>query len=186
MALTETDYQRAALRMRVHIAAIKAVATVESRGSGFCPDGFPKTLHEGHHFHRLTKGKFSTKHPTISYPKWTKVHYGKNWKEERARLDAASKLDRTAALMSNSWGAFQILGSNYAACGCKTLQEFVNRMCKSEAEQLELFIEYILFHRLDDELRESRFNDFARLYNGPGQVDVYGPRIAVAFKKFLA
>jgi hypothetical protein len=183
MPFTQSDFESAASQLGCSWQAVAAVCQVESRGGGFCPDGFPKTLHEGHHFHRYTKGKFDASHPTLSYRTWTKAFYGKTWQLERARLEDAMKLDRTSAILSNSWGAFQIMGANYAACGCKTLQEFVNRMCKSEASQLVMFIEYIKFNRLDDELRELRFKDFARLYNGPGQVDTYGGRMEEAYRK---
>ena len=186
MPFTRDDYETAAKALNCTWQAVAAVCEVESSGSGFCPDGFPKTLHEGHHFHRYTKGKFDTGYPSLSYPKWTRRFYGKTWQAERARFELATSLDRTAAILSNSWGAFQIMGANFAACGCKTLQEFVNRNCKSEAAQLVLFIEYIKFNRLDDELRHLRFHDFARLYNGPGQVDAYGGKMDAAHKKLLA
>lgn len=183
MALTKQDFADAAKELNCSPEAIEAVASVESNGGGFRPDGFPKILFEGHHFYRYVKGKYAASHPTICYPRWTRQFYGKTWQAEDLRLKMATALDRTSALLSTSFGAFQILGANFAACGCKTLQEFVNRMCKSEAEQLRLFIEYIKFNRLDDELRELRFKDFARLYNGPGQVDVYGGRMEKAYRK---
>lgn len=186
MPLIQSDFETAASQLGCSWQAVAAVCQVESKGGGFCPDGFPKTLHEGHHFHRYTKGKFGQSHPTISYPVWTREHYGKTWQAERERLDTAMKLDRTSAIMSNSWGAFQIMGANYAACGCRTLQEFVNGMCKSEMSQLAMFVSYIKFHRLDDELRDLRFRDFARLYNGPGQVDTYGGRMEQSYRKMVS
>lgn len=166
--LNEQDFQDAANFLGCEVAAVKAVAEVESgRQGGFCPDDFPTTLFEGHIFYRFTKGHFAHSHPEICYPKWTTDFYGRNWVEERKRLDIAISLDRKAALMSASWGRFQVMGFNFTICGCVTVQQFVNRMCTSEREQGKLFIEYIIHEGLIDELREHRWDDFARFYNGP-------------------
>lgn len=168
MALTREDFEDDAQLIGCEVEAIMAVAAVESRGGGFDPEGFPKTLFEGHWFHKLTKGKYSKAYPTISYPTWTRVHYGRTWKEEKERLNLAISLDRNAALQSASWGMFQIMGFNHGVCGYKTVQQFVNAMCKSENAQLEAFTQFIINRGLADELRDLRWADFARLYNGPG------------------
>jgi hypothetical protein len=101
--------------LNVEAAALRAVAAVESAGSGFLPEPspLPKVLFEGHAFHRLTQGRFDASHPTLSYPKWTKQFYSKTGAGEWDRLNAACALDRTAALQSASWGMFQIMGFNY-------------------------------------------------------------------------
>jgi hypothetical protein len=184
MALTREDFIDDAQKIGCDVEAVMAVAAVESKGGGFDPEGFPKTLFEGHWFHRLTKGKFSQSHPTLSFPKWTRVHYGKTWQEEKARLAEAIKLDRTAALMSASWGMFQIMGFNHTICGFKTVQQFVNEMCKSEDAQLAIFTNYIINAGLADELRDHRWADFARLYNGPEfAVNKYDQKLAAAHTK---
>lgn len=166
MAITKEGYVAAAQKIGCEPEAVIAVAKVESRGSGFDPEGFPITLFEGHWFHRYTNGKFAAANPTISYPKWTKQFYGKSWKEEKDRLNQAIQLDRTSALLSASWGMFQIMGFNFSKCGYKTVQQFVTAMCKSEDEQLSVFTDYIINAGLADELRDKRWADFARLYNG--------------------
>lgn len=104
------DYQQAADLLGVELATIKAVAEVESKGSGFLKSGEPVILFEGHIFHRLTNGKYSTpENADISYPKWTTKYYNKN---QHKRLQKAVELDRNAALQSASWGKFQIMGFN--------------------------------------------------------------------------
>ncbi len=70
--LNEGDYSRAASILGVDTAAIKAIAKVESKGSGFLSNGKPKILFEGHWFSRLTKSAHDAKNPTISFKKWTK------------------------------------------------------------------------------------------------------------------
>jgi len=185
--LTEQDFIEAAKILCCEVAAIKAVAEVESgpRG-GFCEDDFPVTLFEGHIFYRYTQGIFALNHPTICYPCWTTKFYGKTWQAERKRLDDAVKLDRRAALMSASWGRFQIMGFNFPVCNCTHIQQFVNLMCKSEAMQLDLFCQYIIHEYLDDELRERRWDDFARRYNGPAyQKHDYAGKLERAYKRNL-
>lgn len=183
--LTVHDFDAAAEMLGCERAMIQAVAEVESRGSGFCPDDFPKTLFEGHIFFRYTDGLYATSHPTLCYKSWTTKFYGKTWQAERQRLADAIRLNRTAALMSASWGKFQIMGFNYALCGCVALQAFVNRMSKSEAEHLSLFCEYIISAGLDDELRDKNFDRFARLYNGPlYQKNEYPEKLVAAYAKY--
>ena len=185
MALTDADFTRAAAAIGCEPAAIQAVASVESAGSGFNPDGSPKSLFEGHWFHKLTQGRYTADHPTISYPNWTREFYGKTWQAEQARLAEARALDDTAALMSASFGRFQIMGMNHAACGFRTVQDFHQAMCEGEGQQLDAFVAFIQHRGLADELQEHRWADFARLYNGPGYaVNQYDVKIAAAFKEF--
>ena len=182
MAITKEGFINAAAKIGCEPAAVMAVAKVESSGSGFDPEGFPRTLFEGHWFHRYTNGKFGASNPTLSYPKWTKQFYGKTWQEEKARLAEASKLDRTSALLSASWGMFQIMGFNFSKCGYKTVQQFVNDMCTSEDMQLEIFIDYVKNAGLADELVDKRWADFARLYNGPEYaLNKYDQKLAAAY-----
>lgn len=183
MALIRKDFEDDAAIIGCEVEAVMAVATVESRGGGFDPEGFPKTLFEGHWFHKLTKGKYSESHPTLSYAKWTREHYGKTWQAEKVRLQQAMALDRTAAMMSTSWGMFQIMGFNFGKCGFKTVQQFVNAMCKSEDAQLAAFTQYIVSSGLADELVDHRWADFARLYNGPSYaVNKYDTKLAKAYE----
>lgn len=184
--ITGTDYERAAQRLGCSPAAIEAVASVESRGDGFNPDDSPKTLFEGHVFHRYTRGIFDASHPTLSHPKWTREHYGRDWHDEQVRLKTAMSLDWVAAVMSASWGKFQIMGFNHAVCGFTEIEDFVDAMQESEARHLEAFVGFIETNRLDDELRELRWADFARTYNGPGyKANRYDEKMANAYKAAL-
>jgi len=183
--LTEQDFIDAANILKCEVASVRAVAEVESgKTGGFCPDDFPATLFEGHVFYRYVGSTYAKNYPTICYPKWTREFYGKTWQEERGRLDSAIALNRNAALMSASWGRFQIMGFNHGICGCVTVQQFVTVMCKSEREQGRLFIEYVIHEGLADELRDRRWDDFARRYNGPlYQKNDYAGKLARAYKR---
>lgn len=177
------DYDRAAARLGCLPAAVEAVAVVESSGAGFNPDESPKTLFEGHVFHRLTKGRYDAISPTLSYPKWTREFYGRTWQDEQFRLEQAKALDRTAALMSASWGKFQIMGFNFGACGFTSVDEFAEAMAVDERRHLEAFIGFIESYGLADEMRDRRWAEFARTYNGPDYaVNHYDEKLEKAFK----
>jgi hypothetical protein len=180
--LTEKDFQDAARQLNCEVAAIKAVAEVESRGDGFLPTGEPKILFERHIFSKRTNGLFDKTNPGISNP--VAGGYG-NAASQHKRLQEAVILNRNAALMSASWGKFQVMGFNYALAGFNSLQEFITAMYKGEREHLLAFVNYIINTSLHDELREKRWADFARKYNGPDyKKNNYDVKMAEAYKKF--
>jgi hypothetical protein len=191
--LTDADFTIAAQILKCNVASIKAVAEVESSGNGFLSDGRVKVLFEGHQFYRYTKGAYAVSHPSICYKKWTKEFYakGKNADERGAgelnRLETAMSLDRTAALLSASYGKFQIMGFNFAICGFVTVDEFYRAMQVSEGEHLKAFCNYILGNCLDDELRTQNWDKFACRYNGPEyKKNRYDEKLAEAYKKYFA
>ena len=185
MALTREDCIDDAQKIGCDVACVLAVASVESRGGGFNPDGTPKTLFEGHWFHRYTKGVYAAKYPDLSYPKWTKQFYGKSWEAEQDRLNRAIALDSTAAYMSASWGMFQVMGFNFAICGYKSVDDFVAAMRTDENAQLEAFTSYVIRKGLDDELQRLDWNKFAYGYNGPEYAkNRYAEKLAAAYAKF--
>jgi hypothetical protein len=184
-ALTNEDYARAAALLGCSVAAIRAVCQVEAPRGGFLADDRPVILFEGHYFHRLTGGAFDKTAPTVSYPTWTRQFYSKSGAGEWERLSAAIALDRPAALKSASWGRFQIMGENYRFCGFDSVQAFVNAMYASEGAQLDAFVQFVLHRGLNDELRDQRWADFARLYNGPAYAkNRYDTKLADAYKSY--
>lgn len=184
-ALTADDFKKAAKLLGCDVQAIQAVCSVEAPKGGFNPDGTPVTLFEGHKFHRYTQGQYDKEYPHLSYPKWVKKWYGKTWQVEQARLQEAMELDREAALMSASWGRFQIMGFNFAICGFANIQSFINAMYRSEGDQLAAFCAYVKHTGLDDELRKHDWKGFARGYNGADfWQNLYDQRLAQAYAKF--
>ena len=187
--LNESDFQRAATKLGCHVAAVKAVCEVEAPNGGFDASGEPRILFEGHKFSALTKGRYDKTHPTISYPKWVRTFYAKGPTSdarnagEHQRLAEASALDRPAALMSASWGKFQIMGANYGSCGYPTLQGFINAMYAGVDGHFAAMVGFI---RSDaDMVRALRRHDwasFARLYNGPAfRQNKYDSKLADAY-----
>lgn len=180
--LTEQDFIDAATVLNCSIAAIKAVAQVESRQNGFDAKEQPVILFERHVFSKRTGGKFDKTNPNISNPK--PGGYGPS-DIQHARLTEAIKLDREAALMSASWGKFQIMGYNFTLAGFNNLQDFINAMYNSEKEHLKAFVQYVKHSYLNDELRDLKWSDFARKYNGPDyKKNNYDTKMAAAYNKF--
>lgn len=189
--LSETDFEAAAKLLNCDVAAIKAVAAVESSGNGFLSDGRVKILFEGHQFYKFTKGAYAESCPTICYQKWTKAHYTKGANAdvrgagELARLEQAMGLDREAALKSASYGKFQIMGFNYPSCDFQNVEDFYAAMQKSEGDQLKAFCGFIKANGLDKHLRKHNWAEFARGYNGPEYwKNNYDQKLAAAHKKF--
>ena len=172
--LSETDIERAAARLGVPLASIKAVNTVESNGRGFLDDGRPVILYERHVAHRLMSEigadaeALAARFPNvINRARGGYVGGAAEW----SRLATARQvLDQHFGIPeeSCSWGQFQIMGYHWKALGYTSVQEFVNAMYSGEEAQLDAFVRFILLTpALVDALRASDWAKVARLYNGP-------------------
>ena len=90
-----------------------------------------------------------------------------------------------AALMSASWGMFQIMGFNHKACGFASVHDFVRAMSQSPQAQLLAFVGFVEQRGLVPFLREHRWGDFARRYNGPGYVyNRYDLKLREAYERW--
>ena len=178
--------------LSVEPAALKAVYEVESKGDGFLPDGKCIILFEGHIFYRLYEKAFGTtkaisiskQYPNIVYPTWTKQFY-LGGSREHTRLEAAKRIHPEIALMSASWGLFQIMGFNYNKADYANVAKFADAMSQSEHEQFYMGCAFI---RSDDKmlkaLQVKDWNTFARIYNGPGYAsNNYHLKLAAAYSK---
>lgn len=182
--LTAADWKAAADALGVDVASVRAIAEVEVRGAATLPTGEPKILFERHYFRRLTGGKYNASHPDLSGP-YKAGTYGPS-SRQHARLQAAAKLDREAALQSASWGMFQIMGENYKQAGYPTVQAFINDMYRGERGQLQAFVRFVRGNPIMlRALREKRWATFARLYNGPGyKANRYDIKLQEAYQKW--
>lgn len=183
-SLTPAHYDAVAASLGCEPAALKAVAKVESVGAGFAPDGRPIILFEPHLFSRQTGRKFDVSHPHLSYPSWGSQPYPRAQTDRWAQLAEAYALDPEAAVGSASYGMFQILGLNFAACGFPNAKAFVADMAKSEERQLRAFEAFVRGKGLVDELQKRDWQGFAAVYNGPGQVEKYSKLLSAAYASF--
>lgn len=186
--LTFEDYERAAEFLRCDLFAIRAVLRVEARGSGFDFRLRPVILYEPHIFYRLL-GSGPLRNQAVAngvaYLRWGFKPYPKTSDARYQQLERAILIDQSKALQSTSWGIGQVMGFNYARCGYVSAEHLVAGAKESEGEQLMAMCRYIKSARLDDELREHRWAEFARGYNGPGYAaNLYDYKLAQAYKQF--
>lgn len=202
-ALTTSEIISTAKSKNIDPAALLAVTAVESGKSGFLPDGRPKILFEGHKFWKNLKDlqtagkidfgpeKFAAGNPEILCPSWTKKYYV-GGAGEYTRLDKAILIHRDSALMSASWGKFQIMGENFKIAGFESVESFVEAHKQSEKEHLEAFIYFISNTKRDGKslleyLNEKNWQKFARGYNGPAYAEnKYDLKLEEKYAEFSA
>ena len=181
------DVVSVAQRLGCEPAAVWAVCDIESAGGGFLPDKRPKLLYEAHLFGRLTQHRWDATHPNISSASWDRSLYGASGAHQYDRLAEAIALDRPAALQSASWGMFQIVGMNYAACGFAAVEQYVAAMCEGEAAQLAAFAAFCAHEELAALLAAKDWTHFALRYNGPGEAaNDYAGKLAAAYRRRAA
>lgn len=171
----------------IEVAAIKAIVSVESSGSGFTVNGLPKILFERHIFYALTappappKGQKPKSHPYAKFPDicnpqrggydggfekeaFGEVEFGKRLSTgdryeifQYERLVKAALLDRDAAICACSWGAFQVVAKPYIEFGYSSPSEIANACMESIEGQCRLFVSFL-------KMRDKR-SAIAALYN---------------------
>ena len=191
--LIDEDFTQVAELLVCEPAALKAVQQVETGGrGGFFSPGRPAILFEGHIFWTQLKKRGSNPedyvkgNENILYPKWEKGHY-KGGIGEYDRLEQARKINREAADASASWGMFQIMGFNYAACGEESIESFVRSMCESEFKQLLLTANFIKKNsQMLQALQARDWAVFAKCYNGPAYAqNRYDVKLEAAYQLSL-
>ena len=187
--LTESDLIRAARDLNVELAAVKAIRDVESRGSGFLPDGRPVILFERHIMRRrlLSYGEdvetLVDKHPDIINSK-TGGYLGGTY--EWGRFERASDIHRAAAIESASWGMFQIMGMHWRHLKYPSAEAFYDAMCESEGKQLDAFVRFIKADAsLWNAIKSKDWQRTARIYNGPNyRENNYDVRLETAYNRY--
>lgn len=179
--LKDSDYTAAAARLKVSELAIRVFGAVEGRGVGFLKNGKPKILFERHRMYaylRLKKGATFANKMAVERPNIVNKKSGgyQGNEAEYVRLELAKQIDVECALMSASWGQFQIMGENWKDLGYASAQDFVDQQFASESFQLEAFIRFIEWKtgmiddkkvKLIDALRAENWDAVFTLYNGP-------------------
>jgi N-acetylmuramidase len=183
--VTEADYDRVAKMIGCESRALKTVVMVEAAGGGFLPSGRPKILFEAHWFSDFTKSKYDSSSPNISSRKWNPDLYD-GGELEWDRMEAAMKLNRSFAIQSASYGLPQIMGA-YAnempGLGFKDEEDFLERMSRSEGDQLEAMGRFIMLDpRLVSAIKSKSWAKFAEAYNGESYyVNKYDQKLQDAY-----
>lgn len=187
--LTDADLVKAAELLGVQVAAMRAVNEVESLGQGMLPDGRPKILFERHVFwkrleaHGIDPAPIAAQKPMLVSQERGGYQGGA---AEYTRLAGAMLICEAAAYEACSWGGFQIMGYHWKALGYESLDEFVEAMEESEAEQLGAFVRFIAHDpALLAALKARKWSTFAKLYNGPDYArNLYDAKLAQAYAKY--
>lgn len=181
--ITAADIRQAATMLDVEPAAVWAVYDVEAAGDAFI-DGRPTILFEPHRFSRSTGHRYDASHPRLSSRTWNRKLYPGSQAGRWAQLLDAVALDVDAGFMSASYGAFQILGENYAVCGAYDPWAFAWRQCQTAGDQLDAFVRFVHGRRLAGALRRHDWAAFARGYNGTAyRENHYHTKLAAAFER---
>lgn len=189
--LTEEDFREVAEELGVETAAIKAVVDIEA---GRAHEGFYQPGKPIINFDLTMYRKFAPKHGVslaaakkkapVIFARPDTRKYGSYQAAQYARLDAARQIDEPSALESAFWGMFQIGGFNWKLCGCSSVEEFVEKMSRSERGQLELFAKLITNCKMLEPLQKKQWLAFALKYNGPrAKARGYHTRMASAYAR---
>ena len=80
---------------------------------------------------------------------------------------------------------FQIMGFNYAACGEKSVESFVNAMCENELKQLLLSARFIKQAGMLPALQVKNWVEFAKCYNSLAyEQNNYDKKLAIAYQNY--
>lgn len=192
--LTDEDYRQVAEMLGCEVAAIKAVVDIEAgrQHQGFFAVGKPLVNFD------LTMFRQRAKRNGVNLSRYLRSHsvvfsapnsraYGSRQAAQQERLRQAMSIHRATAIEGTFWGMFQIGGFNWKLCGCSSIEEFVERMSRSERDQLDLFANFIKSIGLDKALAAKNWSAFARRYNGASYASRgYHTRMAQAYNRHKA
>ena len=189
--MTIEDIHAVADTAGIDRAALRAVLSVETNGSGFDKSGRPKALFERHYFYKFIKDDpvllDQASAAGLAYPKWGERPYPKGSDAVYAEIEAAYEMRSEAALMATSWGLGQIMGSNWQMTGAASVEEMVRQAMESETNQLHHMIGFIKSACLLDKLKAKDWAGFAKGYNGPAYAkNAYDTKLAGAYANFTS
>ena len=175
----------------VNTKRIRAVAQVESAGSGWFDSGLPKILYERHYFHKFVKKTITWVTGFISNPSSggytvdaNKNGINDNWD----KLAAAVCIDPYGALQSVSIGSFQVMGRWYKDCGYKHPIDMLWAARNSEYEHWKMLAGFIKANNLTKAFLAISTNAsdnvrFVEAYNGPAwRKNDYANKLAKAMR----
>ena len=188
------DYKKASESLGVDIASVKALAEVESNGSGLITDPVtkkvvPKILFERHIMFKRLRDYTAVKSEEMFslYPDIVNPSSGGylGGIAEYGRLEKAIKIDHNTALESASWGAYQVMGYYWKTLGYKSVQEFVDSAYTEEG-QLEIFIRFVKASpNVLKALKSKDWEALALAYNGASYLkNSYNTKLKESYAKF--
>ena len=171
--LTTKDILDASIRYRIPYSVLAAISEKESRGSGFTDDDKPKVLFERHWMRKSLIAAGLDVCATITQLQREDLCSSSmggylGGKREYTRLQTAMRINREAAMMSASYGRFQIMGFHYKRLGFDTVEEYYNEVHTSEEKHLEHFCKFVSSDKaLHKAMQDMDLETIATIYNGP-------------------
>ncbi len=111
---------------------------------------------------------------------WRRFHGDQSTEYQVFEL-AARLAAREAACLSASFGGPQIMGFNHALTGYENASAMFQAFGRAERWQVLAFFDFCRVKELGAVIAARDWHGFARVYNGPGNAEVYAARIAAAF-----
>lgn len=183
--------------------AAVAVLAIESGGQGFGPDGRMIIRFENHVFFdrwgKYHPERFQAHFTFDPAKRWQKHQWRSQsnapWRDfhnqqpgEWAVFEFACTLDDLAARLSISMGAPQIMGFNYATLGYESVGQMFSDFSQNDRAQILGLFDFICGPQANSRrlpaLQAREFDNFAALYNGPGQAAQYGSLLRNVFEAF--
>jgi len=153
-------YQATAKELDISPAQVRAFAIVESDEKPFSPNGNPVIRFEVSRWKRYRVADKAA----MAFDK------AKNPADLDARWEMFRKMcavNETAAIMSHSFGLFQILGANYKLCLCADPVSFLKENMTVEG-QFKMFRRFVkMSPALLSAIRLNRAEGVGHHYNGP-------------------
>jgi N-acetylmuramidase len=144
-----------------------------------------KIRREAHHFRRLTGGRFDKTHPHLSHRYEDRARYPQP-ADQAGRWDQLMDmiaLDANAALQAFSWGAFQVMGFNFAALDQPDAWTLVQWLNGGETNQLEGFFRFSQSKGIMDDWRAKRWLAGAKVYNGEANAAEYAGGLQAEYRR---
>ena len=168
--IAEWDYKKAAEDLDVEEEVLKAIAKQESHERSFYLDGQATILFERHIMRRcLIKKGYSIDQVNklqVDYPDIVNTQGGSYNISSYTKLGIAKEIDYDCAVLSCSWGKFQVMGLYYSNLysSPSALEEAMN---KCELQQFRYFLSYLKnTNGIIMALKNKNWESIARLYNG--------------------
>ena len=196
--------QQLSEKKQLDVACAVAVLCVESSGKGFEQNNGDKLIirFENHKFWKFWGKDNATQFRQHFSYNSDKVWTGHQWRRDPQAqwqnfhghqaaewqvFDFARQLDSDAAMLSISMGAPQIMGFHFERIGYQSVNEMFQTFSDNIQGQINGLFDFFSTSMLRY-LRDLAFEDFAGMYNGKGQKQLYGDKIQAhysAFKKML-
>lgn len=192
-APTEQDWINAARALKCHPAHLLAVLAVESGGAGYNAQGRLILSYDTQVMSRncSPKHKYDKSHPHLSTrrviyyrdvpPSERHKHpMGMSQEERWMLLAEAAELDFYGGTCGGAYGMWQISGEGAKSMGFRDPMHMIEVMYEGYDGQWECFLRFCKWKGCTTHLINGNWREFARLYNGAGQVDFYSKALADA------